>query len=148
MSSGATHDKVTLFLAPIVFIGAFLYFGHLAWFMLCAFLFAGFMFNGDLDIHSNVYNRWLIFKYIWKPYHWFGHRSMWTHGPVIGTIIRVLWLTLPCSIALYYTGNMHLAMQFVLTYKMEFIVSLIGLELGSISHTFMDWMSTGFKKLT
>lgn len=23
----------------------------------------------------------------------------------------------------------------------------LGLELGNISHTFMDWMSTGFKKI-
>lgn len=147
MSSGNTHDKVTLFLAPFVFFGAFVYFQHLAWIITLAFLFAGFMFNGDLDIHSNVYNRWLFLKWIWKPYQYFSHRSFWTHGPLVGTFIRLLWIGIPTAFILYFIGTISLAIPFFQKYYLESCLVALGLELGSISHTFMDWASTGFKKL-
>jgi len=147
MSSGQTHDKVTILLAPIIF-GVFWYFiGWLAIIVTLAFLFAGFAFNGDLDINSQVYNRWFLLKWIWIPYQQFGHRSFWTHGILIGTVIRVLWLAIPTISILTLCGLSPSIIPFMATFKTETILSLIGLELGSMSHTFMDWASTGFKKL-
>ena len=147
MSSGATHDKVTIFLAPIIFIGAWWFLGYLAVILALAFLFSGLMFNGDLDINSQVYNRWFLLKWMWLPYRNFGHRSVWTHGPIVGTLIRLLWVLVPTSLIMYFCGVLPLMGPFIMQYKYEIALLCGGLEVGSISHTFMDWASTGFKKL-
>lgn len=147
MSSGHTHDKITLLLTPIIAFGAWWFFGVYGIIAAIAFLFSGLMFNGDLDLKSQVYNRWLFLKWIWLPYQQFGHRSIWTHGVILGTLIRVLWVVVPTCIIMYFCGTAQLILPFVLQYQIPFLYALIGLELGNISHTFMDWMSTGFKKL-
>lgn len=147
MSSGATHDKVTFLLTPIIATVAWFFIGYYALLLALMFLFSGLMFNGDLDIKSQVYNRWLFLKWFWIPYQSFGHRSKWTHGPVLGTITRLLWVGIPTTLILYFTGNIQLIIPFIDKYYYECCISFIGLELGNISHTFMDWLSTGFKKL-
>jgi uncharacterized metal-binding protein len=147
MSSGATHDRVTLALTPIILGVSWYFLGNLSILVGLAFIFSGLAFNGDLDINSQVYNRWFIFRWIWMPYQWFGHRSLWTHGILFGTIIRVLWVGVPIVGIMSLMGYFPLIVPFLVTYKLELILVLIGLELGNISHTFMDWMSTGFKKL-
>ena len=147
MSSGPTHDKVTIILAPFILGGLWYFIGWQAIIVALAFLFAGFAFNGDLDLHSQVYNRWFLLKWIWIPYQQFGHRSFWTHGIIVGTIIRVLWLTLPTTGILALCGMWPLIIPFIISFKIETILVFIGLELGSMSHTFMDWASTGFKKI-
>ena len=147
MSSGQTHDRVTLALAPFILVGAWYFVGWLALIVLSTFLFAGFAFNGDLDLKSQVYYRWFFMRWIWIPYQQFCHRSFWTHGILIGTIIRVLWLGIPTTVILALCGMWPLVIPFILTFKVKIILVFIGLELGSMSHTFMDWASTGFKKL-
>jgi uncharacterized metal-binding protein len=147
MSEWKTHDKVTLLLFPIILGMGWLLFGYYSLIIGISFLFSGLAFNGDLDIKSKIYNRWFILKWIWIPYQQFGHRSIWTHGIILGTIIRVLWIGVPIIGIMSIMGYSTLIMPFIITYKIELILVLIGLEVGNISHTFMDWVSTGFKKL-
>jgi uncharacterized metal-binding protein len=147
MSCSSTHDKITYILAPLILVGAWWFIGYYALIIALAFLFSGLMFNGDLDLQSQVYNRWLLFRWIWLPYRRFGHRSFWTHGIIIGTLIRLLWIVIPVTALLYFTGYYQVTLPYIIKYEFEILYAIVGLELGNISHTFMDWMSTGFKKI-
>lgn len=69
-------------------------------------LIGGLLFSPDLDTDSIPYHRWGLFKIIWYPYQrLFKHRSPFTHGIGIGSVIRVvyfifaLWLVVQCLIS-------------------------------------------------
>ena len=103
-----------------------------------SYLFSGFMFNGDLDIFSKPYQRWGIFKFIWIPYrNLFKHRSIYTHGFIFGTLIRLIWLLIIPSIVVIV---LNINLMFLLLYDYQIISLLVGLELGSMSHSIMDWI--------
>lgn len=131
MPDGKTHDKITLVTTiPIVMI--FFFISHDIINSIIggiSYIFASIMFNGDLDTNSKPYNRWWIFKMIWIPYQlMFKHRSIFTHGIIIGTVVRLIYLS-PILIPLYklvYIPNDIL------------IVILIGLEFGNTMHTIPD----------
>ena len=94
------------------------------------------MFNGDLDTVSKPYNRWWLFKMIWIPYQlMFTHRSIWTHGIIIGTVIRLIYI---CIIPLFII-YLHHDLNIIFTLNKEILIPiLIGLELGSAIHTIAD----------
>ena len=104
MASGKTHDKITLIFSPIVAITFLLLNINLftkngAIFLtiigLASYIFGGFMFSGDLDIKSNEFKRWGKLRFIWVPYQrFFKHRSIFSHGFILGPIIRILYLYL------------------------------------------------------
>ncbi len=138
MPTGKTHDKITLITSPILIFTTTYYFGVNINIILLntSYIFAGLMFNGDLDVRSRPYNRWFILKGIWLPYQkMFKHRSIWTHGFIIGTLTRLIYLLfIPFlffySEIIYYICN-----------NIEFIIYiLIGLELGAISHSVCDYL--------
>ena len=53
------------------------------------------MFGPDLDIYSVQFKRWGYFKFIWLPYQkYLRHRSFFSHGFIIGTVIRSLYFSL------------------------------------------------------
>jgi uncharacterized metal-binding protein len=111
-------------------------------FITTSFAFASLMFNGDLDTHSTVYNRWLILKYIWYPYRYFNHRSFLTPGPILGTSIRLLWLALFIVPILLQFYDYQTLINLLLT--KETLYTIIGLELGAMNHSIMDLLySTG-----
>lgn len=57
------------------------------------FLFAGYLFGPDLDLRSRPYYRWGYLRWIWRPYQkLIPHRSILSHGPVVGTTLRLLYL--------------------------------------------------------
>lgn len=95
MPSGKTHDKInTAFLFPFLIGMAFVGFISLklALFFTFGYLFGTFLLGPDLDTKSSSYNRWGIFRFIWKPYRKiFIHRSIFTHLPIIGDVIRILY---------------------------------------------------------
>ena len=52
------------------------------------------MLGPDLDIHSIQYRRWGPLRWIWLPYQKaLKHRSQLSHGPIIGTAVRVMYLS-------------------------------------------------------
>ena len=142
MSSYKTHDKVTFITTSLIAVA-------LSFFLLptelllisLGTLFGGLMFNGDLDCCSKPYKRWWLLSGFWIPYQKLvgKHRSFLSHGPVVGTVIRILWILLICLplIWIYF----EIVLSFCLLYWWEIIVFFIGLEIGSLSHTLMDWIS-------
>jgi len=95
MPSGRTHDRITLWTLPLV--SGIAYFltqsGKLALILAGGFLFSGLMFGPDLDIHSVQYKRWGWLRWIWIPYRSaIRHRSHFSHGLIIGTFLRWVYL--------------------------------------------------------
>ena len=139
MPNCRTHDIITAVTIPIV-TGITYYITKdikTTAIIFAFYLFASLMFNGDLDIESRPYNRWLFLKIIWIPYQKiFHHRSIFTHGLIIGTVIRILYLMAIPLIILSFKHdlsivkniNMHLA-----------LLMLIGIETGAAVHTIADY---------
>lgn len=138
MPNGKTHDTITVITAPVVaFVGYFITADiKTTLILMFTYLFASFMFNGDLDTNSRPYNRWWIFKMIWIPYQlMFDHRSVFTHGLIIGTIVRLLYLGIIPIIFLLIRGNIEILTSIHLS---MWLLIFVGLELGSVVHTISD----------
>lgn len=136
MPNSKTHDIISIYFLPVL-VGL-LYIINFELFPIIiisfAYLFSSYMFNGDLDIHSEPYRRWLFLRWIWRPYRKMcRHRGLLSHGLIIGTIIRVIYIcTIPVILLLYY----GIDISFLFTYETMYI--LIGLECGAALHTICD----------
>ncbi|MEL7504973.1 MAG: metal-binding protein [Cyanobacteria bacterium J06554_6] len=164
MPSGKTHDRITLWLLPAVLAAAFyLTLDTPLTVIVCiGFLLGGFMMGPDLDIHSVQYKRWGPLKWIWYPYQVaLKHRSHWSHGPVIGTAVRVLYFAV--WVALFGIVTVEIMNQLwdaqltwrelretvqgsFAAYIWEWVALVIGLELGALSHYVSDWTGSGIKR--
>jgi uncharacterized metal-binding protein len=175
--SGHTHDRITLWSLPVV---AGLTLGltgssRLTLLASSGFLFAGLMFGPDLDIHSRQYQRWGWLRWIWLPYRTLiRHRSVLSHGLLIGTVFRIIYLTAWISLVgfigwLVITGYSAWSRQALQPwpslpstlsnlqqlpwqilyqrYQADAIALFIGLEAGAMSHAISDWLSTYYKKM-
>ena len=163
MPSGRTHDRITLWGLP--FVAGITFWktesGNLTLLVAGAFLFSGLMFGPDLDLHSIQYKRWGLLRWIWIPYQkTLRHRSLLSHGPIVGTTLRVLYLVswlgilgiFALSIATLVWDvewNWHLlaSIKASLTqYSAEWISLYLGLELGAMSHSVSDWGGSAYKR--
>lgn len=167
MPAGKTHDKITWFSSLPVLGLAWLCTQRLGVSLILAlsFLFSGLMFSGDLDVKSVQYKRWGWFRWIWVPYQkWVPHRSPLSHGPVLGTLTRLVYLTvwLLLLFGLFTQSAGWLAQQelaaqsqtlmFQLTRRLQghpkfLLAALAGLWLGALSHTWADELGSRWKKM-
>ncbi len=174
MPSGRTHDSITLWGLPIVTGTAWFYSGNptIAIITAGSYLFAGLMFGPDLDIYSHQYKRWGPLRWLWLPYRkMLRHRSIFSHGFILGTIGRLLYVTLigftttffcilGWSVALHYQGIttwdraaapitssiltpiVHTVQQ----YPQLWLAALLGLETGAMSHSISDTIGSAWKR--
>ena len=165
MPSGRTHDQITLMCLPWVGgLSLLVTFNPaLALCLCCGFLFSGLMFGPDLDIYSKQYQRWGPLRFIWIPYQkTLSHRSWLSHGPVMGTALRLIYLAVWASLFLglgelmaYSLGRGFGAMTQTLAilerawrqHPQSCLTLLLGLELGAMSHSFSDGVSSGYRIL-
>src|SRR5215468_6605112 len=94
MPNARAHDTITYAIIPFTFLAAEIYWGNLATSAIAtvAMLFSGLMFGPDLDLDSKPYRRWGPLKFLWKPYQAaLSHRSKLSHGPILGTVIRIVY---------------------------------------------------------
>jgi uncharacterized metal-binding protein len=164
MPAGRTHDRITLWTLPIV---AGLTFAatrqSTPTLLICAgFLFGGLMLGPDLDIHSIHYKRWGWLRWIWLPYRGsMKHRSPWSHAPITGTTVRVLYLLAWLGLFGFASAAVCNELgQFGWTwdeigsglgrslwqYRVETIAFVIGLEVGAFSHYTADWLVSAQKR--
>jgi uncharacterized metal-binding protein len=164
MASGNTHDRITQLCLPLVAGGGLLLSRSWELTLLLggSFLFSGLMFGPDLDIHSNQSMRWGYFQWLWIPYRRLvPHRSPFSHGPIIGTLGRILYVLLLiglCALAIKFLGraigqntwNAHQLEMSLRNWMVRHVAQLwtifIGLELGAMTHYVADWISSGLKK--
>jgi uncharacterized metal-binding protein len=127
------------------------------------FVFGGLMFGPDLDIYSRQFQRWGFLRWIWLPYQKsLRHRSFLSHGPIIGTTLRVIylssWLTILAIAVLFIFAkweNIPLNFQSLSTnverslapHYGEFLVLWVGLEVGAMSHSMSDWSFSAYKRI-
>ncbi|MGK7947357.1 MAG: metal-binding protein [Xenococcaceae cyanobacterium] len=165
MPSGKTHDRITLWFLPWIVGGSLVLTrdGELTLIVASAFLFSGLMFGPDLDIYSIQFKRWGMLRYLWLPYQkLFSHRSFFSHGLIIGTVIRLFYLLLVVFIiAVFFIAIAQLIWGFDWNwqtfflektnrlkreYFREMLVLFCGLELGAMTHSLSDIVSTVYKK--
>ena len=160
MPSGRTHDRITLWCLPIV-VGTSVWLTYslsLTVIICLSYLVGGFMLGPDLDIHSIQYRRWGPFRWIWLPYQKaLKHRSRLSHGPIIGTALRVVYLAVWIGLftivivevlnvvwdAKLTWQSLSVTFNYLLNhYFVEWLAILIGLEIGAISHLVSDAMGS------
>ena len=113
MPGARTHDFITLATAaagtpvalwagiPAVEVGA----------LAGAYVFSGFFFSPDLDLHSAPYMRWRMFRGLWLPYQIaVHHRSRVSHSLLLGPLLRILYFV----VVLYLLGLLALALLNIL----------------------------------
>ncbi|NJO93816.1 MAG: metal-binding protein [Hydrococcus sp. RM1_1_31] len=165
MPSGRTHDRITFWCLPAIVGFSYLLTqkGELTLIVASAFLFGGLMFGPDLDIYSVQFKRWGILRWLWLPYQKFlKHRSQLSHGLIIGTTLRIIYL-LVCLLLAAIPGValaqlifgfdwnwQHFARdgvrRMIQDYPTEAIALTIGLELGAMSHYLSDSIGSALKK--
>ncbi len=161
MPSGQTHDRITLWSLPVI-AGCTYLLTHgdsdRTLIVAGAFLFSGLMFGPDLDIYSVQYKRWGYLRWLWIPYQKaIKHRSFLSHGLIIGTTVRLLYLAAWLSIlGIFVVGiaelwgdvswNWLLWVESAKKYTYEWLALFIGLEMGAISHILSDRIGSFSKR--
>lgn len=159
MPSGSTHDRITLWSLPVVAGCTYIATQSSDHTLLVsgAFLFSGLMFGPDLDIYSVQYKRWGYLRWLWLPYQkTVKHRSLLSHGLIIGTTLRLLYLAAWISLlGIFGLGiaqlggfswNWQLLREFAQSSTYSAIALFAGLEIGAISHIVSDRISTSYKR--
>ncbi|NEO29368.1 MAG: metal-binding protein [Symploca sp. SIO3C6] len=164
MPSGQTHDRITLWSLPVVsgLCVTLTKSSDLTLMLSAGFLFGGLMFGPDLDIYSRQFKRWGWLRWIWIPYQKsMRHRSVLSHGLLIGTTLRVVYLAI-WIVGLGVLGVLLVglvtdvswsqqqfrkeAIAFCSKYRFELIALFVGLEMGAMLHCVSDWTHSTYKR--
>lgn len=171
MPDARGHDLITVVtavvLAPPAYSLAALAFGPvvaplLASWCVGAHLVSGLLFSPDLDIDSQIDNRWGPLFWIWRPYMWaIPHRNFWSHGLILPPLLRlgyfcvaVFVLLLALTWMLEQAGVVlpNYALQFATavlllpaTHPGEMLAVAVGFITGGAAHSIADWLVTGGK---
>ncbi|NPA53551.1 MAG: hypothetical protein GXO21_02670 [Aquificae bacterium] len=166
MASGKTHDIINLaafpvfvyYLKPESFVGFF-----------AGYMIGTFFLSPDNDIFHSIPNkRWKFLRFIWKPYTiLFSHRGL-SHIPIIGMLLKLLYLLMWVFILLFillslllivmYVGNFTITIPVNIEKTPEEILKsallspfsisfLVGLFLSEIVHILTDIVYSSSKKL-
>ncbi len=168
MPDGRTHDIITVVTAaggvPLAMGLPGMTAGQVG-LLAGSYLLSGILFSCDLDLRSEPYLRWGRFRFIWWPYqHVIHHRAVWSHGLIIGPVLRIVYFTAMVYLLLLGglalvnllhpvdpTGTSWRTALWVGSYldrhPAATILALVGFILGGASHTIADVLSTGFKHL-
>ncbi|MGH9835008.1 MAG: metal-binding protein [Blastocatellia bacterium] len=171
MPNARAHDSITFALIPFTFLAAEMHWGDHTTSIIAtvAMLFSGLMFGPDLDLDSKPYRRWGPLKFLWKPYQAaLPHRSKLSHGPILGTVIRIVYFLIVFSLfaaTLLYLQNRYVHGQQV-TWQAQFDLvkadlftlldeterqhlwgAFVGLWIGALSHTTADIVWSAVKRV-
>ncbi len=149
MASGNQHDKATLLWSLPFGIAIASVFGLKNGFIgSLAFIFGGLWLSPDLDTRSNSFNRWGLLRIFWVPYSYvIPHRSILSHGPIIGSLLRISYLIIIIALGFYICQNyglisnaktMLILEQIMKINHNELIVMIIGVEASSWLHLIQD----------
>ena len=94
MDSGQEHENdIKVSTLPIGIIISLIFDIQTGILFAIVFFISGLWLSPDLDTLSKPLKRWGIIKFLWWPYRkLIPHRSILSHGPFIGTTIRLCYL--------------------------------------------------------
>ena len=100
LATGHRHDQSIWVLSLPLGIAVGLVLGIKAALIASASCWAGGLWlSPDLDTRSNALRRWGALGFLWWPYRLLvPHRSLWSHGPLLGTTARLAVLLTWCLI--------------------------------------------------
>jgi uncharacterized metal-binding protein len=138
MASGINHDRAILFASPLVLVVGGYQFGlELGIIAGASHFLGGYWLSPDLDIKSRPFLRWSVLRFIWVPYQrLIPHRSPLSHAPVLGSLIRLvylgawlspLWLIFPSLQQVQWAVDWGKVAAF-----------LVGVELSALNHLLLD----------
>ena len=137
MASGKNHDRSILFATPIIGIIGVSQSLELGIIAASAHLLGGLYLCPDLDLVSRPYKRWGWLRWIWIPYQKFiPHRSPLSHAPVLGSVIRLAYLSLWLS-ALWVVIPPLQQVEWMITWQ-KAIAFLVAVELSGLNHLLLD----------
>lgn len=159
MANGKAHEKLNIsFLVLGVLVAVIMF--NKDWYVNGSYLILGYLIgtfylNPDLDLVSRPFKRWGIIKFVWYPYQTFKHRSIWTHGYIIGDVIRYAYIlslfVIPILLlsCLPFVSAKIIDHFFILLeeYKISFFLIVAGNVLSSAAHTLTDQTTSTFKKI-
>ncbi|MDG2991232.1 metal-binding protein [Candidatus Synechococcus calcipolaris G9] len=174
MPSGQTHDRLTWIGCPIiaVAVGCLSRLWQLGAIAGISYLVGGLFLSPDLDTYSLPYQRWGYLRWLWWPYRqWIPHRSVLSHGPIIGTVLRLIyggcWLgVLFLFLVALQRMSAHLgvAQENILprgeflwsdvlawidlslrSHPYHWLTAFMGLEVAAMVHYLSDWGVSRFK---
>ncbi|KKI99997.1 metal-binding protein [Prochlorothrix hollandica] len=171
MPAGRIHDRITLWTLPYVTVLVFALSrdGELTLLAAGGYLLGGLLLGPDLDIHSRPFKRWGPLRWIWLPYQrGLRHRSLWSHGPIVGTTLRLLYLGLWLGLGLGLgallwgllvggSGWRTVAWDILeqggarvgrslQTHPQAYVMAYCGLEAGAMSHSLSDYIGSAVKR--
>jgi uncharacterized metal-binding protein len=151
---GKQHDKAIIYTTPIAGAVSFYFQPDYFGFVMAAHLFGGYMLSPDLDTYSEPYKRWNL---IWNLNYWWlykkrvSHRSIISHGLLVGTAVRVLYLIAPFVLILH--SHLESIMNWCVINKELVLWILAGLEFSAMVHVgcdrisdFQNWLESRNKK--
>jgi uncharacterized metal-binding protein len=138
MASGKNHDRAILFASPLVLVVGCYQFGiELGIIAGASHFLGGYWLSPDLDILSAPFQRWGILKTIWLPYQrLIPHRNWKSHAPVLGTLIRLTYLTAWLSPIWLMFPDLQ-RVQWAIDWG-KVAAFLAGVELSALNHLLLD----------
>jgi len=146
MTSGEDHDNaIKVWTIPISIVLSLIFGWRDGIIGGAAFFIGGLWLSPDLDTNSLSFKRWGILKIFWWPYQkMIPHRSIISHGPLIGTFFRIGYLIFlgsfmalllnEDSIFVIYQG----VIEIIKKNNTQIFASFIGLEASAWLHLIKD----------
>jgi len=140
MASGKVHDRAIIITTPVILATAIAS-GHadVGIIATAAYYLGGMYLSPDLDLVSRPFKRWGLLRFIWLPYQRLipRHRHWLSHGPVIGSIVRLLYLAaLVSPMWVLFPGLQQVRWSGV-TLPNAMAV-FCGVELSALNHLLLD----------
>jgi uncharacterized metal-binding protein len=155
MASGKNHRIINT-VASVPITGGLIWSGvpiPLALSFTVGYTIATFFINPDLDLISDGYNSWGIFRFYWYPYHKIlAHRSFLSHAPVVGTLFRIVYLfSVPVLLLLFIgTAARNSVRDALLAWVPQYIpyilMFILGMIISDALHLVLDVGSTSVKR--
>lgn len=134
MPDGRTHAAITVTGASLSLLGA-LRFPAQESLLLCVGFLVTLFVNPDLDLNTRFPrspSRWLWWLYWWPYSRLIAHRGILSHGPILGTALRVIYLLAPL-----YLAGFRITIPWYL---------FVGMVASDALHSLADVLSTSLKR--
>lgn len=140
MASGRNHDRAITITTPIMLAAAIASdHADVGLIASAAYYLSGMYLSPDLDLVSRPYKRWGLLRFIWLPYQRLipRHRHWLSHGPVIGSAVRLVYLAAWLSPLLVFFPGLQ-RIQWVGVTLPNVVAFLVGVELSVLNHLLLD----------